>query len=117
MRPVTLVLALGLAGGGGVPARHGQVSSPERVRLRLDTAEAVAVLKMIEAGAPADGPEWERLLASDGYRRLKAREAAMRRPLTDSAFAAFLRADRLIERAPALRRALTLWERTDLHAA
>ncbi len=86
-----------------------------RVQLRLDTAEAVAVLELLRDPASADA--WTRLFASEGYRRLVAREAAMRRAFTDSAFVDFVRSDTLRARAGALRATLSAWERADLLAA
>jgi len=61
--------------------------------------------------------EWDRLWTSDGYRRLKRREAAMGRALEDSAFAAFLRADSTQARAAALEKTLQVWRVADLTQA
>jgi len=91
-----------------------------RVHLRLDTAEAQRVLDILESeqrGESVADTAWQQLLATPGYARLKAREAAMHRPFTDSTFVAFVRSDSLIARAPALRRTLTRWESADLQAA
>jgi hypothetical protein len=57
------------------------------------------------------------LFATDGYRRLKARETGMGRPFSDSAFALFVRSDTLRARAATLRQALSEWEHADLSAA
>lgn len=94
-----------------------QTSPGERVRLRFDTTEAAAVLAILNdqsAGRTPSAAAWHLLFATEGYQRLKAREAAMRRPMTDSAFAAFVLSDTLGRREPALRRALSAWERVDL---
>ena len=53
------------------------------VDIRLDTDEAEAVLAILvaqDAGEPVEPAHWDRVLASEGYSRLKDREAAMRRP-------------------------------------
>jgi hypothetical protein len=91
-----------------------------RLELAFDTSEAVAVLGILDrerAGAAVDPAAWNALFATEPYRRLKAREAAMHRAFTDSDFARFVRSDSLRARAPALRRTLTAWEATDLAAA
>ena len=85
------------------------------VRLALDTTEAVAALRLL--ADPSDAAGWRLLYGSAGYRRLAAREAAMGRPMTDSAFAAFLRSDSVRQRAGRLRATLSAWQRTDLRAA
>lgn len=97
-----------------------QAPPGERIAVRFDTAEAVAVLGLVEArqeGRSLADADWQRLFATDGYRRLKEREAAMQRSFTDSGFMAFVTADSLGARAPALRRTLTTWERADLTGA
>ena len=122
MRPAPLIhasLAAALLTAIPRPA-VGQAAAGERIAVQFDTAEAVAVLALVAArqqGRPLAGPDWQRLLASDGYRRLKEREAAMQRAFTDSGFMAFVTADSLAARAPALRRALTSWEHADLSGA
>jgi hypothetical protein len=82
-------------------------ATPNRVQLRFDTAEAVAVLRQ----------DWPSLFGSAGYQRLKAREASLHREFTDSDFAAFVRSDSLARRAGDLRRALSEWERVDVSGA
>lgn len=86
--------------------------APDRVRLRFDTAEAVAALAAIAHAAPDSA-----VFATDAYRRLKLREAAYHRAFTDSSFAAFLASDSLAERADTLRRTLSAWEATSLDSA
>jgi hypothetical protein len=55
-----------------------------RMEVKPDTEEAEAVLALVDRGSGATERGWQRLFATDGYRRLKEREAAMRRPFTDS---------------------------------
>lgn len=118
--PRRIALTLGCLVSFATPISLSAQAGPDRLRLRLDTVESQAVLAILDATradrAPSD-TEWRRLFESEGYVRLKAREAGMKRPFTDSSFAAFVRSDTLARRAPDLRRALSAWELTDLHAA
>jgi hypothetical protein len=88
--------------------------------LRLETDEAVAALRILgiltlrREPSPA---QWSALFSTDGYRRLQRREASMGRAFTDSSFAAFLRADSTVARAPQLRRTLAEWQRMNVTAA
>jgi len=115
-----VVLLIGLRALWMVSPCPAQAPGSERVRLRLDSAEAVAVLRLLElerSGRVASDADRQRLYSTEGYVRLKAREAAMGRAFTDSEFTAFVRSDTLRSRAAALRRALSAWERADLRAA
>jgi Putative zinc dependent peptidase (DUF5700) len=83
-----------------------------------DQAEAaLAILELRQAGSPVPGAAWGRLFESEGYRRLKAREAAMGREFEDSTFRAFMTSDTLLRRAPALRRTLCDWRTARLDEA
>lgn len=80
--------------------------------LTIVTDEAEAALGILElraAGKPVPEAAWTRLFESEGYRRLKAREAGMGRAFDDSTFRTFLSSDTLLRRAPALRRTLRDW--------
>ena len=95
-------------------------TSLDRVHLKLDTAEAHAVLAILEtrrASKPVSPAQWDALFKSEGYQRLKVREDAMRRTFTDSAFAAFVTSDTLAARAGELRRTLDRWSTADLRNA
>jgi hypothetical protein len=88
------------------------------VRVTLITDEAEAALTLLRArDAKRLEAEWERLRSSDGYRRLKRREAAMGRAFTDSAFAAFVRADSTRAKAGAYAKTLEEWSSADLAGA
>jgi hypothetical protein len=116
----TLVIVAGyLSFATSVPC-SAQSPLTDRLRLRLDTTEAVAVLAVVEterAGRGSSEAHWRRLFSTDGYVRLKAREGGLQRVFSDSSFAVFVQSDTLRKRAPALRRALSAWERADLRAA
>lgn len=88
-----------------------------RIQVTVVTDEAEAVLAVAERGEAADSAQWARLFASEGYRRLKEREAGMGRAFTDSSFRAFVLSPELRGRVPALRRALDGWRALDARAA
>jgi hypothetical protein len=80
------------------------------------TDEAEAVLRILDAraeGRTPDEADWQRLFATEGYRRLRQREASLERPFEDSAFREFALSADLLSRAPALRRTLRAWTRVD----
>uniref|UniRef100_Q02CV2 DUF2268 domain-containing protein n=1 Tax=Solibacter usitatus (strain Ellin6076) TaxID=234267 RepID=Q02CV2_SOLUE len=79
--------------------------------LRIDTAESDAVLAIL-----AGGNERPRLLASEGYTRLKKREASMGRTFSDADFQAFLDSPALPEKRDALAATLREWKRADIEA-
>jgi hypothetical protein len=92
---------------GGPPQTQGQV----QVSLDMDEARAaVALIEALAAGRTPDEAEWQALFASQGYRRLKQREAAMKRDFTDAEFRAFLSAPETRARAASLRAALDRWQ-------
>ena len=119
MRWTCLLVATLCTAASPAPGR-AQAPSADRVTLRLDTAEAVAVLGILTrqaSGRAAAESAWRALFASEGYARLKAREASLHRDFSDSDFAAFVRSDSLARRTAELRRTLTVWEGMDVGAA
>jgi hypothetical protein len=91
-----------------------------RVDLRVDTSQAeaaLAVLDMQRAGRAGDDRAWEPLFASRPHQRLKAREASLKRSLSDEDMRTFLQQEETIRRAPALRRTLEAWNSGDLQAS
>ena len=100
-----------------VLALAAPTSRPDLTIVTDQAEAALAILELRAAGEPVPEGAWRRLFESDGYRRLKAREAAMGRAFEDSSFRAFLRSDTLLRRAPALRRTLSQWRRADLDEA
>ena len=87
-----------------------------RVDVRVVTDEPDAVLAILarkKANQPITEADWRRLFSSEGYIRLKKREAAMKRSFEDSEFQAFIVSDKLIERAQALQDTLDRWKRAD----
>jgi len=88
--------------------------------LVIVTDQAQAVLQILERrqeGKPVDDESWHRLFATEGYRRLKAREAAMGRSFEDSSFRRFVLSDTLLARAEGLQTTLQAWRDADLDGA
>jgi hypothetical protein len=95
-------------------------SAPDRIDLRLDSAEAEAALEIVARAkdlAPTSDADFAKLESTDAYARLQRREKEMGAPLDAAAFRAFLLADARAEEAPALRKTLDEWKRADLRAA
>jgi len=88
--------------------------------LRVVTDEAEAVLAILAARQQGKQPteaQWQALFASQGYRRLKERERAMKRPFDDPSFKAFVQSTDLLNGASALRETLGRWCSVDLQAS
>jgi hypothetical protein len=96
-----------------------------RVDATLDTSEAEAVLVIVDLNASGKTvPEaaWQTLFASEPYRRLKLREAAIGQQFgnpslafTDGDFRKFVLSDDLKNRASALKSTLAAWKKIDLN--
>ncbi|MEK6302678.1 MAG: DUF5700 domain-containing putative Zn-dependent protease [Acidobacteriota bacterium] len=82
------------------------------VRVVTDEADA-ALLAKKKAGQPITEADWQRLFSSEGYVRLKKREAAMQRAFEESEFKSFILSDKLADRAPALQETLDKWKLAD----
>ncbi len=88
--------------------------------LRLNGDEAKAVLMLLErqeAGQTITDEDWRRLFATEGYRRLKEREAGMGRPFTDEEFKAFVTGEDLRGQRADLARTVREWLAADMSAA
>jgi len=101
-------------------------SENNRVQLIVDTSEADQVLDILAeraAGKAILGPQWQKLFATEPYRRLKQRETETakrfndRSTLTDEDFKQFVLSDSLLVRAAELRNTLERWKQADLQAA
>lgn len=100
----------------------GTLQTPVRERVHVcmvpDEAQAVlAILAKRKAHQTVEKADWQRLFASEGYKRLKNREKQMRRPFTDAEFEAFVLSDKLAERADALTDTLARWQQVDVTQA
>ena len=97
-----------------------QLAPSTRVNVHIVSDEADAVLSILtqkKANQPITDADWQRLFSSEGYNRLKKREAGMRRSFEDADFRAFVLSDQLAQRAQALAETLSKWERADLTGA
>ena len=109
--------AIGLLLAAAMPLA-AQTNPRIQVTVVTDEPDAVlAIAAKAAAGATLDSADWAPLLRSEGYVRLKEREAGMGRAFTDSSFQAFVLSPELRERLPALRRALEGWRSLDAGAA
>ena len=98
---VCAVLALMLI----VPPTARAEDSTVTVDVKVVADEPLAVLAILEkrrSGATETEADWTRLFSTDGYRRLKKRELAMRREFADDAFREFVISDALASRHDAL---------------
>lgn len=103
-----------------VCATLGAASSSASTDVRLVTDEADAVLVILarkQAAQPIAEADWQRLFASEGYTRLKRREAGVGRPFSDEDFKTFVLSDKLAERATAIAETLAKWKGADMAAS
>lgn len=99
-------------------AQSGDAARRVDVRVVTDEAEAVlAILAKKRAKQAITEGDWQRLFASEGYVRLKKREAEMKRDFTDADFKAFVLSDQLSGRAPLLSATLDAWKRAEVEGA
>jgi hypothetical protein len=88
------------------------------VQIVTDEAEAVlAILAKRKTNQPIADADWQRLFSSEGYVRLKKREAAMQRPFEEGTFRDFVLSEPLAERRQALENTLEQWKRADITGA
>jgi Putative zinc dependent peptidase (DUF5700) len=111
VRRVSRAACLFLVAAG---CRHAAPDARLDVPMATDEAEAVlAILDKRAAGQTPAESDWQRVFASDGYRRLKQREASLQRGFEDSTFREFVLSADLLKRAAALRQTLSEWVRID----
>lgn len=97
-----------------------QTAAPSAVDVRIVTDEAEAVLSILakkRAKQLIAEADWQRVFQSEGYVRLKKREAAMKYSFEDADFISFVLSDKLAERAQALEETLGKWKRADITEA
>ena len=86
------------------------------INVRLVTDEAEAVLNVLNKraeGSAITDEDWARIIAAEGYVRLKKRELSMSRPFEDSFFREFVMSDDLLGRREALAATLEKWKMID----
>jgi hypothetical protein len=99
---------------------QAQTISSSQVNVNLVTDEADAVLAILakkRASQSLTDADWQRLFTSEGYVRLKKREAAMQRAFTDDEFKAFVLSDKLSANAQSLAETLKQWKQASMTGA
>jgi len=94
-----------------------QGRKPSRVDVSLVTDEAEAVLAVLakkRANEPVIQADWNRIFSSQGYVRLKQREASMKRSFEETDFQKFVLSDELARRAELLAETLGRWKNADV---
>ncbi len=102
------------------PGCRAQSAAAPALDVRLVTDEADAVLSILakkKSNEPISAKDWERLFSSEGYVRLKKREAELKRTFTDDEFRTFVLSDELAGRAQVLQETLARWSHADLSGA
>jgi hypothetical protein len=90
--------------------------SLDSIQVTIDSSEAEAVLEILDTrfnDAVVTQEDWDRLFATDGYRRLKLREESMKRAFTDAEFMDFVLSADLLEQRDDLRETLAGWSAVD----
>jgi len=121
----SLILAAGVGAGAVFPAATPSRPAAEpgigdRIQLQVVTDEAEAVLGILArraSGGEVGEKEWLSLFSTEGYVRLKKREASMHRDLIDADFEKFVLSPDLAAGVAALRRTLDAWKKADLMAS
>jgi hypothetical protein len=92
------------------------MASDDGPGVQIDTSEAEAVLEILDvrhAYQTIDNLLWQRLFTTEGYRRLKQREASMNSAFTDDEFRTFVLSPDILKRREALRETLATWSKID----
>jgi hypothetical protein len=101
-------------------AGYAQTAGLSSVNVRLITDEAEAVLAILakrKTNAPLTEADWQKVFSSEGYVRLKKREASMKRAFEDADFKTFVLSDQTAQSAQALTETLSNWKRADISGA
>ncbi len=113
-----LLAALGSASCTTAPPHSGPNALAVDVRIVTDEAEAaIAILAAAAAGRPIGEEDWQRLFATEAYRRLAERERAMGRDFEESAFREFLLSGSLLGDLATLSATVASWREADLGAS
>jgi hypothetical protein len=101
-------------------AACASTAPPTRTHVRIDAAEADAVLAVLDARAEGRSiaeSEWQRVFTTEGYVRLQKRERSMQRPFEDDAFRAFVMSPELLAKRDIFKAALSRINRANLSSA
>lgn len=115
----TLIVPLILQKFSVSPAAAQGLAAPALdVRIVTDEADAVLlILQKLRSGQPVADTDWEHLFSSEGYVRLKKREAELKRSFEDADFRAFVLSSELLVKTESLALTLERWKRADLREA
>jgi hypothetical protein len=94
-----------------------QPASANRADVQIVSDEARAVLSILEkrqTNQPITDTDWQKIFQSEGYVRLKKREASVKRPFEDETFKSFVLSDDLLKRFDSLRATLAEWEKAQV---
>ena len=120
-RSLIFSVAVFMVAGVGVCRGEIQSAPPrDQVNVTLVTDEGDAVLQILArltANQPLSDADWQRLFSSEGYVRLKRREASMQRSFTDEEFRSFVLSDKLRQASAALARTLETWKKANIRDA
>jgi hypothetical protein len=114
------LILLGLCATLLGPSTAIKLAPPVKVDVRIITDEADAVLAILakkKSGQPVTDADWQQLFSSEPYKRLKKREAQMRRAFDDQSFRDFVLSERLAQRAGALEKTLAQWKTAEIDGA
>jgi hypothetical protein len=88
------------------------------IHLVTDEADAVlSILQIRKRGETVGAEDWEHLFSSEGYIRLKKREASVKRSFEDAEFREFVQSSELLAKTETLAETLIRWKRADMKAA
>ena len=96
------------------------LANDPRVNVTIVTDQADAVLNILDkraANKRSNSRDWRRLVNSEGYSRLKAREESLGREFTEQAFIEFLNSRELAARRTKLAATLRAWRKMNVTAA
>lgn len=123
-RALAILLSAGLAAAGPAQVASGGDPGDPRVELTLDTSEAEAILDILSLrreNRPVEEARWQKLFATEPYRRLKQREKKIgeqfhdaSRAFSDQDFRTFVLSEDLLKRFEQLRAALEQWKKADV---
>ena len=91
--------------------------APDLVIVTDEAEAALGTSRPARLAARYPRRAWQALFATEGYRRLEARETGMGRSFEQAAFRSFLLSDSLLARTDSLRSTLAAWRKADLRAA
>lgn len=104
----------------GSKAQRPDLEQDNRVAVKFNADEAEAALNILtkrKSNLPITDGDWKRLFSTEGYLRLKKREAGMQRSFEDSEFKTFILSDELLTRSEKLAETLERWRQADLAGA